>query len=145
MRRTIIGVVVFILYACATAPPPPPAQPEVLRGVASWYGQEFAGRTTANGEIFDPMLMTAAHRTLPFGTLLEVRNPATNESVRVRINDRGPYIGQRVIDLSYAAAQQIGLIDPGSGEVDIKVLSIGLGDREPGNVVDRIPREGGKC
>ena len=131
MRRTIIGVVVFILYACATAPPPPPAQPEVLRGVASWYGQEFAGRTTANGEIFDPMLMTAAHRTLPFGTLLEVRNPATNESVRVRINDRGPYIGNRMLDLSYAAAKQISLVEPGSGDVELTVIKLGKGDREP--------------
>jgi rare lipoprotein A len=131
MRRTIVGAVVFILYACATAPPPPPAEPEVLRGVASWYGQEFAGRTTANGEIFDPMLMTAAHRTLPFGTLLEVRNPATNESVRVRINDRGPYIGNRTLDLSYAAAKQISLIEPGSGDVELTVIKIGKGDREP--------------
>ena len=131
MRRTIVGVVVFILYACASAPPPPPAQAEVLRGVASWYGQEFAGRTTANGEIFDPMLMTAAHRTLPFGTLLEVRNPATNESVRVRINDRGPYIGNRVLDLSYAAAKQISLIEPGSGDVELTVIKLGKGDREP--------------
>ncbi len=131
MRRTIVAVMVFILYACATAPPPQPAQPEVLRGVASWYGQEFAGRTTANGEIFDPMLMTAAHRTLPFGTLLEVRNPATNESVRVRINDRGPYIGNRTLDLSYAAAKQISLVEPGSGDVELTVIKIGKGDREP--------------
>jgi len=104
---------------------------EVLHGIASWYGEEFAGRTTANGEIFDPMQFTAAHRTLPFGTVVDVTNPKTSQTVRVRINDRGPYIGQRVIDLSYAAAQQIGLIDPGSGDVDIKVVTVGRGDREP--------------
>ena len=131
MKRAWIAVVVFVLYACATARPPAQQPPEVLHGVASWYGQEFAGRTTANGEIFDPMLLTAAHRSLPFGTLVEVLNPKTNESVRVRINDRGPYIGNRMIDLSYAAAQQISLIEPGSGDVEVTVVKIGKGDREP--------------
>jgi rare lipoprotein A len=131
MRRTVVALVVFVLYACATATPPPPIQSEVLHGVASWYGQEFAGRTTANGEIFDPLLFTAAHRTLPFGTLIEVRNPNTNESVRVRINDRGPYIGNRILDLSYAAAKQISLVEPGSGDVELTVIKVGKGDREP--------------
>src|SRR5947207_14365783 len=130
--RTTAGaaVALFLAYACATTAPPP-QQTEVLHGVASWYGQEFAGRTTANGEIFDPMLLTAAHRTLPFGTVVEVKNAKTNQTVRVRINDRGPYVGERLIDLSYAAAQQVGLVEPGSGEVDLNVISIGKGDREP--------------
>lgn len=100
-------------------------------GTAGWVGQEFSGRTTANGEIFDPMLMTAAHRTLPFGTLLDVHNPKTGQSVRVRVNDRGPYVGDRLIDLSYAAAQQIGLADGAGGEIDMTVVKIGRGDREP--------------
>jgi rare lipoprotein A len=100
-------------------------------GSAGWVGQEFAGRTTANGEIFDPMLMTAAHRTLPFGTLLDVRNPKTGQTVRVRVNDRGPYVGDRLIDLSFAAAQQIGLSDGGGGDVDMTVVKVGLGDLEP--------------
>jgi rare lipoprotein A len=123
-------VIVFLSYACATTKQPETI-PEVSHGIASWYGEEFAGRTTANGEIFDPLQFTAAHRTLPFGTLVDITNPQTNQTVRVRINDRGPYIGQRAIDLSYAAAQQIGLIEPGSGDVEIKVLKIGRGDREP--------------
>ncbi len=114
----------------STAPNPVPKGAE-LRGVASWYGQEFAGRTTANGEIFDPGLLTAAHRTFPFGTVLEVRNVKTRQSVRVRVNDRGPFVGKRIIDLSYAAAQQIGLIEPGIGDVELKVLTVGRGDREP--------------
>ncbi|HEY2091815.1 MAG TPA: septal ring lytic transglycosylase RlpA family protein [Thermoanaerobaculia bacterium] len=105
--------------------------PQTLHGVASWYGEEFAGRTTANGEIFDPMLLTAAHRTLPFGTIVDVKNPATGQTVRVRINDRGPFVGNRMIDLSFAAAQQIGLIDPGSGTVDVSVVAMGRGEREP--------------
>jgi rare lipoprotein A len=131
-RIWAVAAVVVLAYGCATsAPAPAPAVPATLHGVASWYGEEFAGRTTANGEIFDPRSLTAAHRTLPFGTVLDIVNPKTAQSVRVRVNDRGPYIGNRIIDLSYAAAQQIGLIEPGIGEVDIKVVRIGSGEREP--------------
>ena len=130
LRAVAVTVVAFAL-ACATTTPPPEKQPEALHGVASWYGEEFAGRTTANGEIFDPLQFTAAHRTLPFGTVVDVTNPKTGQSVRVRVNDRGPYIGGRVIDLSYAAAQRIGLIEPGIGEVDIAVVKVGSGEREP--------------
>ncbi|HYS54070.1 MAG TPA: septal ring lytic transglycosylase RlpA family protein [Thermoanaerobaculia bacterium] len=126
-----LGGVMVIAYGCATAPKPQVTPPSDLHGVASWYGQEFAGRTTANGEIFDPLLFTAAHRTLPFGTVVDVQNPKSHQTVRVRINDRGPYIGGRMIDLSYAAAQQIGLIEPGSGEVDLTVVKLGSGEREP--------------
>jgi rare lipoprotein A len=132
LRMTVVfGVIVFVAYACATTTPPPAQQTEILHGVASWYGQEFAGRTTANGEIFDPLLLTAAHRTLPFGTVLDVRNSKSGRVVRVRVNDRGPFVGNRMIDLSYAAAQQIGLVEPGSGEVDLYVVQLGRGDREP--------------
>lgn len=130
MRIGAVALLVVLAYGCASTAPAP-SIPETLRGVASWYGEEFAGRTTANGEIFDPSLLTAAHRSLPFGTILDVVNPKTTQSVRVRVNDRGPYIGNRVIDLSYAAAQRIGLIEPGIGEVEIKVVKIGSGEREP--------------
>ena len=132
MKRYGLALILFIAYACATtAPAPQPQVPQTLHGIASWYGEEFAGRTTANGEIFDPMLLTAAHRTLPFGTILDVKNPATGQTVRVRINDRGPFVGNRMIDLSFAAAQQIGLVDPGSGQVDVTVVAMGRGEREP--------------
>ena len=124
-------VIVTLVYGCRTTAPQPAPATETLRGVASWYGEEFAGRTTANGEIFDPAQLTAAHRTFPFGTVLDVVNTKTQQSVRVRVNDRGPYIGGRVIDLSYAAAQQIGLIEPGIGEVEIKLVRMGGGEREP--------------
>ena len=131
MRRALLAIV-FAAYACRTTAPLPQPQPtEQLHGVASWYGQEYAGRTTANGEIFDPMLLTAAHRTLPFGTVVEVKNAKSSKMVRVRINDRGPYVGNRLIDLSYAAAKVIDLIEPGSGEVDLNIVTIGKGDREP--------------
>jgi rare lipoprotein A len=133
MRVAVLSLLVVLVYGCATTsrPQQPAPGPQVERGVASWYGEEFAGRTTANGEIFDPSQLTAAHRTLPFGTVLDITNPKTQQTVRVRVNDRGPYIGGRVIDLSYAAAQKIGLIEPGIGEVQIAVVRMGSGDREP--------------
>jgi rare lipoprotein A len=90
-------------------------------GVASWYGREFAGRRTASGERFDPGQYTAAHRTLPFGTRVRVTN-AAGQSVVVRINDRGPFHGGRVIDLSQAAAAELGLVRAGSGRVELALL-----------------------
>jgi rare lipoprotein A len=87
--------------------------------MASWYGPNFHGRRTANGERYDQNALTAAHPSLPFGTLLEVRNPRTGESVVVRINDRGPFAKRRVIDLSFAAARQVSLIGPGTGMVEL--------------------------
>jgi rare lipoprotein A len=90
-------------------------------GTASWYGREFAGRRTASGERFNPAEYTAAHRTLPFGTRVRVTN-AQGESVVVRINDRGPFHGGRVIDLSQAAAAELGLVRAGSGRVQLALL-----------------------
>ncbi len=88
-------------------------------GIASYYGREFHGRRTANGEKFDMNAMTAAHRTLPFGTVVRVTNPANNKSVRVRINDRGPFVAGRDIDLSYAAAKAIDLLSVGPVKIEI--------------------------
>ncbi len=130
-RVAVLALMVVLAYGCATSQPQEPRPAETLQGVASWYGEEFAGRTTANGEIFDPSLLTAAHRTLPFGTVVDVTNPKTSQTVRVRVNDRGPYIGGRIIDLSYAAAKQIGLIEPGIGDVIFKIVRVGSGEREP--------------
>ncbi|HSN68449.1 MAG TPA: septal ring lytic transglycosylase RlpA family protein, partial [Thermoanaerobaculia bacterium] len=107
----------------------PAAAKDRLHGTASWYGEEFAGRTTANGEIFDPHQLTAAHRTLPFGTILDVTNPANGRSVRVRINDRGPFVGDRILDLSYAAAAALDMVNAGIAVVDARVLEWGKGDR----------------
>ena len=87
--------------------------------LASWYGPGFHGRTTANGERYDMHGLTAAHKTLPFGTRLEVCHQGCTT---VRINDRGPYIGERELDLSYAAAKAIGLIDPGVANVEVTYL-----------------------
>ncbi|MEL6158454.1 MAG: septal ring lytic transglycosylase RlpA family protein [Cyanobacteria bacterium J06554_11] len=92
-------------------------------GGASWYGPGFHGRTSANGEIFNQYALTAAHRTLPFGTRVLVTNLYNGRQVTVRINDRGPYAGNRIIDLSAAAAAEIGMIDSGVGTVQIDVLA----------------------
>ena len=79
------------------------------RGLASWYGRKFHGRRTANGEVYDMYAMTAAHRTLPLPSFARVHNPANGRSVVVRVNDRGPFIKGRIVDLSYAAAQRLGV------------------------------------
>lgn len=89
-------------------------------GHASWYGPGFHGRTTANGERFNMGAMTAAHKTMPFGTKLKVTNKRSGKSVVVRINDRGPFVRGRMLDLSKAAATKIGLIKAGSGSVCVE-------------------------
>ena len=91
-------------------------------GIASYYGKRFHGRRTASGERFDMHAMTAAHRTLPFGSMVRVTNPHNGESVVVRINDRGPFSAGRTIDLSRAAAEKIGIVQRGHGRVDIALL-----------------------
>ena len=93
-------------------------------GTATWYGRKFAGKKTASGERFDPDAMTAAHRKLPFGTWVEVRRIDTGTSVRVRITDRGPHgDAKRIIDLSRAAAQRLGLIHDGAARVELRVVN----------------------
>jgi peptidoglycan lytic transglycosylase len=86
-------------------------------GGASWYGPGFNGRTAASGEKFNQNAMTAAHKTLPFGTVVKVVNQKTGKSVQVRINDRGPYHGGRIIDLSKAAATKLGMMQSGTAKV----------------------------
>ena len=87
--------------------------------LASWYGPGFHGRLTANGEVYDQMGLTAAHKTLPFGTRLRV---CYQKCVNLRINDRGPFIGARELDLSYGAAQAIGLVQPGVANVQVTYI-----------------------
>ncbi|MCC5926583.1 MAG: septal ring lytic transglycosylase RlpA family protein [Bacteroidetes bacterium] len=92
-------------------------------GVASWYGPGFHGKTTANGETYDQNAMTAAHRTLPFNTVVRVVNLDNGKSVTVRINDRGPFVDNRVIDLSYAAAREIDMVNSGLARVRLQLVS----------------------
>ncbi len=91
-----------------------------VTGMASWYGGKFHGRRTANGEIYNKFSYTAAHKKLPFGTIVRVTNTENGESVNVRINDRGPYHGNRVIDLSRAAATEIDMLGTGTEKVRIE-------------------------
>jgi rare lipoprotein A len=137
----------LFIYACAsstsTYSPPPPSKPghpkpyKVLgkwyqplphsegfrqRGLASWYGRDFHGKKTSNGEIYNMYAMTAAHKTLPLGTYVKVYNLENNRSVVVRINDRGPFVRGRIIDLSYTGAKEIGIVGPGTARVEVVAL-----------------------
>ena len=130
MRSFLAGGVLFaLLAACVSIPRVDESwssggsgETFVQVGVASWYGPKFHGRKTASGEIFDMHALTAAHRTLPFGTLVRVTYLKTGKSVVVRINDRGPWKRGRIIDLSYAAARKIGLVRDGTGRVRLEVV-----------------------
>ncbi|MCJ7755006.1 MAG: septal ring lytic transglycosylase RlpA family protein [Thermoanaerobaculales bacterium] len=107
------------------SPSPPPSPVEegwTEKGIASWYGEPYHRRRTASGEVYDMHAMTAAHKTLPFGTVVKVDRRDTGADVKVRINDRGPFIEGRIIDLSYAAAKIIGLDIDGVAPVKIKVV-----------------------
>jgi rare lipoprotein A len=95
---------------------------ETQTGIASWYGPPYSGRHSANGEVFDTEKLTAAHRTLPFDTWLEVTNLVNNKSVDVRITDRGPFVDGRIIDLSLAAARELDMVQAGIVRVRIKVI-----------------------
>jgi rare lipoprotein A len=98
------------------------------RGLASWYGPQFHGRLTSSGEVYDMEKMTAAHKLLPLGTWVEVVNQSNGRSAVVRINDRGPFVDGRIIDLSRAAARRLGVVGPGTAPVIIRAL----GRRSPG-------------
>jgi rare lipoprotein A len=144
--NTAITVGVFVATSCmsdsrprvapppAPAPPlsaaktsPAPAEPAFQKGYATYYARRFAGRKTANGERYDPSALTAAHRTLPFGTLVEVsRTDGDARKVVVRVNDRGPYGGaNRIIDLSRRAAEELGIVHDGKVMVELRYVNAG--------------------
>ena len=102
--------------------PLPSSDGFVQSGKASWYGKKFHGRRTANGEIYDMYKKSAAHKTLPFDTYVQVLNLSNNKQTIVKINDRGPFVKGRIIDLSYAAAKEIGLVGPGVAKIKIVAL-----------------------
>jgi len=106
----IVGVGALILYLIS--------RPE--KGIASWYGRDYHGRTTASGEPYDMWALTAAHKKLPFGTVVDVKDVETGKEVRVRINDRGPFIAGRIIDLSKAAALELGSHHKGLATVELR-------------------------
>lgn len=142
----LAGLIVLLVNGCrsVTAPPPPAEVPPPApgyptpyrvdgqwyqpipdadgfreRGAASWYGRKFHGRKTSNGEIYDMYGISAAHKTLPFGTVVRVHNLRNGRQLDVRINDRGPFVKGRIIDLSYGAAQKLGVVEPGTAPVEI--------------------------
>lgn len=129
---------IFLVYNCAPSArfssnssnnqkstPTEYKEGEVLYGESSYYADKFHGKKTANGEIFDMHKKTAAHKTLPFNTMLEVTNLENNQSVIVRVNDRGPYKKGRILDISYDAAREIDMISSGVVRVRIKILKWG--------------------
>lgn len=118
---------VTLLTGCSSPAPKPvyfPGYPigYVERGMASWYGPGFHGNKTANGERFDMHKLTAAHRTLPLGSIALVRSSTTGKQVTVRINDRGPFAKGRVLDLSYAGARTLGIVGNGTDQIELRVI-----------------------
>ena len=100
-------------------------------GLASYYADKYHGRATASGETFDTGKLTAAHRTLPFGTMVKVTRPGSQRSVTVRINDRGPFVAGRVIDLSRAAARELGMEKDGLANVKVEILPVATSTSRP--------------
>jgi rare lipoprotein A len=120
----LIGLVGSLLVAC-TCLPKGQADLDVgmkERGIASWYGRDFNGWLTASGETYDMKALTGAHRTLPLGTVVRVTNVGNGKQVQVRINDRGPYVNGRIIDLSHAAAEKLGMTELGISAVSLEVI-----------------------
>jgi len=116
-------LILYLLISCAgKVKSVKPVVGAKQTGVASWYGKDFHGKPTASGEIYDMYDMTAAHQTLPLGTHVMVTNLDTGKSVQVKINDRGPFVKNRIIDLSYSAARAIGMVGPGTARVALEVL-----------------------
>ncbi|SDU22933.1 septal ring lytic transglycosylase RlpA family protein [Geopseudomonas guangdongensis] len=122
MHRLVLTAILVLLAGCAS---PPPAGTPVYRaeGQASWYGQRHHGRRTASGERFDQHALTAAHRSLPFGSRVKVTHLRSQRSVVVRINDRGPYGRGRIIDLSRAAAERLGMLRSGVAPVRVERIA----------------------
>jgi rare lipoprotein A len=120
MRRIVLPVACFC--ALSTVARAESVQRPSERGFASWYGAPYHGQPSASGEIYDQEQLTAAHRTLPFGTMVRVRRLDRKGSVVVRINDRGPFAKSRVIDLSHAAAVRLGMTDGGVAPVILEVV-----------------------
>lgn len=129
-RWVIVAGLALLAWGCASSGTRrpvvvPPTVGATQTGTASWYGPGFHGNPTSSGEIYDQNDLTAAHQTLPLGTRVVVTNIQNGRSVEVRINDRGPFVDGRIIDLSYAAARSLGLIGPGTARVRLEVVGSG--------------------
>ena len=111
------------------------------QGVASWYGTDFHGKKTSSGETYDMYGPTAAHRILPLNTQVRVRNPANSKEITVRINDRGPFVKERIIDLSYDSAKALGLVGPGTALVELEAIGVLMEEEENGRKTTRLIQE----
>jgi rare lipoprotein A len=111
------------------------------QGVCSWYGPDFHGKPTSSGEIYDQFAYTAAHRILPFNTQVRVKNPSNKKEIIVRINDRGPFLKDRILDLSYIGAKELGVIGPGTTLIELEALGILEDVEENGRKVTRLVQE----
>ncbi len=131
---TLLIIVFFLLTACAPGRRvvyekrmPPPEKREIRKGevqygIASWYGADFHGKQTSSGEVYDMYQLTCAHQTLPLGTMVMVTNLDNGRSLELKVNDRGPFVKDRVIDVSYAAAQMLGMWEKGTASVKVEVI-----------------------
>ena len=117
---------------------------DTFHGIVSYYGREFSGRTTASGERYDPRVLTMAHKTLAFGTKVRVTNLRNNRSVVVRVNDRGPFVGSRVGDLSAGAARLLGMLSAGLAHARLEVLAPAQEHAESDGAVAGLPQERGR-
>lgn len=131
--KSILFVSILTMPACMTVPKGVGDYDAgyVEQGIASWYGGDFHGRLTASGARYDQFKLTAAHRLLPLGSVVRVTNAENGRAVEVVINDRGPFIKGRIIDLSYAAAEQLGGVDPGTLPVVVEVIRMGVRGSSP--------------
>lgn len=159
-------LVAILIQACTSAPPPAPVPeggpqpiPKPYRvgknwyqplphardfrqtGIASWYGKDFHGKNTSNGEIYNMHAMTAAHKTLPLGTFVRVKNLTNGKSIDVRINDRGPFVRDRIIDLSFAGASRLDIVGPGTAPVEIEALGTPVPPDAKGTASGYIPSD----
>ncbi len=111
------------------------------KGICSWYGPDFHGKSTSSGETYDQFGYTAAHRILPFNTQVRVRNPANKKEIIVRINDRGPFLKDRILDLSYSGAKELGLVGPGTAPIELEALGILEEVEENGQTMTRLVQQ----
>jgi rare lipoprotein A len=117
-------IVIMYLSGCTHMPRPMPGAGWIETGTASWYGEDFHGRPTASGEKYDMYGCTAAHKTIPLGSRVRVTNLSNGREIVVPVNDRGPFVGDRIIDMSYGAAQKLDMVEVGLAKVRIEVLEL---------------------